>query len=228
MLKGKRGLVFCKEAGIREELNQTLLNARAFVYTAKKGEELQQALTEDHPHFVILDEKAAQANQFQILGQIRQHPSAGRIPLVVLVPSRTVSVCRPLIQKGVDRVLKSSIGNEMLGLEIQSLLRRAISFQQEDEILDFGGIQLISNLRHVLVAGRRVSLTKVEYRVLRELLGKKGEVVSRENLANHFLSLRNSNDRTLDVHINALRRKLKSFGSKIVTVRGRGYLFRID
>ncbi len=226
MLQGKRGFLLLKEPGLRDRLSAHLLGQGLIVQSYKKADEFLASLKKDKPQFAIVGGRLAQDNQYSLVQKVRGHSTCGPLPVLVLSKNMEVDFQRSLIQSGADRVLKSDTDFDAVTLELFALLRRSQSYQKEDEVLDFGIIHINPSRQQVRVSGKEVKLTEIEFNVLLELVSKKGEVVSREKLSQRFLSFRNSSDRTLDVHINALRRKLGAQGQKLTTVRGRGYMFR--
>jgi DNA-binding response OmpR family regulator len=93
------------------------------------------------------------------------------------------------------------------------------------EVLEAGNIVVVPPARSVIVDGRRIALTSVEYGILERLAREAGRVVSRDQLMQAACGREASPlDRALDVHISHLRRKLHPCGSQIVTVRSVGYV----
>ena len=88
-------------------------------------------------------------------------------------------------------------------------------------------VTLDASARRLSVAGRPLELTTIEFEILARLVQSAGEVVGRERLvADVFERQFNPEDRSLDVHVSRLRKKLWPHGSLIVTIRGVGHLLR--
>jgi two-component system response regulator CpxR len=88
-------------------------------------------------------------------------------------------------------------------------------------------VTLEAAARRLSIEGRPLHLTTVEYEILARLVRAAGEVVARERIAGEvFDRALNPEDRSLDVHISRLRRKLGPHGSMIVTIRGVGHMLR--
>jgi DNA-binding response OmpR family regulator len=77
----------------------------------------------------------------------------------------------------------------------------------------------------VTIDGSEVALTLTEFKILSELLKQSGQVLTREKLRERALGNLNVTDRTIDVHMASLRKKLGTIGNQIETVRGVGYRF---
>jgi len=88
-----------------------------------------------------------------------------------------------------------------------------------------GEIKVDSTAYRVHVGEREVSLTLTEFRILQVLLGHRETVLTRDQLRAQGLGSNHATDRTVDVHIAAIRRKLGAAGDRIRTVRGVGYCF---
>jgi DNA-binding response OmpR family regulator len=108
-------------------------------------------------------------------------------------------------------------------------LRRsgATEFPGTSAILRVDDLELDPGARTVLTKGKSIELTDVEFSLLEALMRSPGKVVSREELAAHALGRSlNAFDRSLDMHVSRLRRKLdevSSSGDRIKTIRGAGY-----
>jgi DNA-binding response OmpR family regulator len=88
-------------------------------------------------------------------------------------------------------------------------------------------VTLEAAARRLSIEGRALHLTTVEYEILARLVRSAGEVVAREQIVGEvFARALNPEDRSLDVHISRLRRKLGPHGSMIVTIRGVGHMLR--
>lgn len=114
---------------------------------------------------------------------------------------------------------------EELFARIEASLRRSNSYLTPERTITFQNLRINLRTHQVFVDESLIELTSTEYRVFLELILKRGEILPREKLASKFLTLRNNNPRTLDVHVTSLRKKLGHFSDHIKTVRGRGYMF---
>ncbi|WP_040517575.1 response regulator transcription factor [Gordonia neofelifaecis] len=113
---------------------------------------------------------------------------------------------------------------------VRALMRRSVAAVDEEEVLDIGGIRLDSRARRVVVDGEDLTLANREFDLLRFLMERAGEVVSRDDIMTAVwgsTDLRSS--KTLDMHISWIRRKIGDDRPKerrhIVTVRGVGFRF---
>ena len=105
---------------------------------------------------------------------------------------------------------------------------RRAQAQDEEGVIRFQGLVLDDNRKEVWVDGEHVALTRIEYSLLLMMLENRGRILSRQQLINHVwphdvIVL----DRTVDVNITRLRRKVKAYAEHIVTRQGFGYGFEV-
>ena len=112
-------------------------------------------------------------------------------------------------------------------LRVQSLLRRGQNSQQQKSILSYQGLIIDRNMKSCEVDGVNVPLTKKEFDILELFLSSPEIIFSREEILDKVweedvLVI----DRTIDVNINRLRKKLGEYGKNIITKSGYGYGFK--
>lgn len=191
---------------------------------------LERALHGDHL-LVVLDVMLPGLNGFEVLRRIR---AKSRIP-VLLLTARGEDVDRIVgLEIGADDYLPKPFNPRELVARIRAILRRTRNPEKPGtpappEILRVGDVELDSGTRTVLLKGRPVDLTSVEFSLLQVLLREAGQVVPRERLTDMVLSRKFSPfDRSIDMHVSKIRKKLgdsDSNGDHIKTVRGVGYIF---
>ncbi|MDD2557500.1 MAG: response regulator transcription factor [Desulfuromonadaceae bacterium] len=208
---------------------------------------VQAALTQK-VDLVILDVMLPEMNGFDVLRAIRKE---SQVPIIMLT-ARGEEIDRIVgLELGADDYLPKPFNPRELMARIRAIQRRLITqrdaVQSGDtsgsETLEVGDIRLFPGSRTVQRAEQNLELTSAEFDLLAMLLRHAGEVVSRQELVEEVLGRRNSPyDRSVDVHISALRRKLKQHpdeaqkkrdqqGGKvqererIVTVRNAGYMY---
>ena len=192
---------------------------------------IARALSGEHD-FIVLDVMLPGVNGFEVLRTVRK---SSAIPVLMLT-ARGEDVDRIVgLEMGADDYLPKPFNPRELIARIRAIQRRGEAQQstKDDERparrFSIGDIELDRSTRTVRKKGRAVELTAVEFDLLEMLLKAAGEVVSRRDLVNKVLG-RNLDpfDRSIDVHISSLRKKLghKVKGmERIRTVRGIGYLY---
>jgi len=173
---------------------------------------------------VILDVMLPVLDGFELLKQIRRRSS---VPVIMLT-ARTAQTDRIAgLDAGADDYLPKPFGPEELLARMRAVLRRAGQGTPPFQVAEAGGVRVDSQIRAAWVEGEAIDLTAIEFDILDFLVRSAGRVVSRNELA-AVLYQRESTpyERSLDVHISHLRKKLER-GDRIQirTVRGVGYLF---
>lgn len=175
---------------------------------------------------VLLDVMLPGLDGFEVLRQLR---STSRVR-VLLLTARGDDVDRIVgLEIGADDYLPKPFNPRELLARMRAILRRSGSVEQASAsaILRVDDLELDPGARTVLTKRKAVDLTNVEFSLLEALMRSPGKVVSREELAERALG-RNLNpfDRSLDMHVSRLRRKLdeaSSSGDRVKTIRGAGY-----
>lgn len=183
----------------------------------------------DPPDLVVLDVMLPGKNGFDVLREVRARSS---LPVVMLT-ARGEDIDRIVgLELGADDYLGKPFNPRELAARVRAVLRRAgggegsgtamAVYRVEDLLLDSG-------TRIARLGGGEVALTGVEFSLLERLVRAAGRVVSRDDLSREVLGRRPSSfDRSLDVHMSSIRRKLGSApggGERIKTVRGVGYQY---
>jgi two-component system response regulator CpxR len=185
---------------------------------------LARALAGEHD-LLLLDVMMPALDGFELLRLLRRQ---SQVPVIMLTARTTQSDRVAGLDAGADDYLPKPFGTEELIARIRAVLRRSVRGPKESEILQVGGIKLIPPAREVFVEDRPVALTTVEYDILEFLAHSAGRIVSRDELTAALYQRRATKfDRTLDMHICNLRKKLGCHGGLIATVRGVGYLCRV-
>jgi two-component system, OmpR family, response regulator CpxR len=171
---------------------------------------------------VILDVMMPVLDGFEVLRQLRKHST---VPVIMLT-ARTEQEDRVAgLNAGADDYLSKPFGPEELLARMRAVWRRAKASAIELQALSAGVLRLDPSTRMVWENDQRLSFTSVEIDILELLMRSAGRVVSREELTAGILQRELTPwDRSVDVHISHLRKKLEGLAS-IQTVRGVGYLF---
>ena len=210
------------------ELLSSLLTLEGFdVQTANNGLEALQKLDESH-ELILLDVMMPKLNGIETLKEIRK---VSNVPIMMLT-ARGEDIDRVLgLELGADDYLPKPFNDRELIARIKAILRRSASPSNNIsnvEILSFDGITL--NFSHGIATynEENLNLTDYEFKILCLLLKSKGNMVSREELSLEVMEKPLTPfDRSLDMHISNLRRKLPERKSKLPwfkTLRGKGYL----
>ena len=211
------------------ELLSSLLTLEGFdVQTANNGLEALQKLDESH-ELVLLDVMMPKLNGLDTLKEIRK---VSNVPVMMLT-ARGDDIDRVLgLELGADDYLPKPFNDRELVARIRAILRRSVSpsnnVDDTKEILSFDNITLYLTRQTAMYDEKNLNLTDYEFKILQRLIESKGDIVTREELSLEVLGKTLSPfDRSLDMHISNLRRKLPERESKLPwlkTLRGKGYL----
>ncbi len=191
---------------------------------------LEAALSGEHD-MAILDVMLPKMNGFDVLRNLREQ---SKLPVIMLT-ARGDDMERIVgLEIGADDYLPKPFNPRELAARLRAILRRsAVSSNGSDaaEKIDLDGIQLSPSSRTAMLDGTELNLTSVEFALLHELLKEAGKVVKKDDLSESVLERKLSPyDRSLDMHISNLRRKLgpRTDGSeRIKTIRSVGYIYTL-
>jgi two-component system phosphate regulon response regulator PhoB len=223
----KTVLVIDDEPEIVKLVDYNLTKAGYLVLTARDGEGGLTAAKKHRPDLVILDVMMPGMDGWEVCRKLRQDPETSTLPILMLTAKAEEGDRVLGLELGADDYVTKPFGVRELGARVKALFRRAEAAGQPAEVLKSGKL-VIDSARHVVTAaGKAVELTATEFNLLRALAERAGRVLSREDLIS---KARGEDaaviDRTIDVHVAALRKKLGKQGELIETVRGVGYRLR--
>ena len=211
------------------ELLSSLLTLEGFdVQTANNGLEALQKLDESH-ELVLLDVMMPKLNGLDTLKEIRK---VSNVPVMMLT-AKGDDIDRVLgLELGADDYLPKPFNDRELVARIRAILRRSVSpsnnVDNTKEILSFENVTLYLTRQTAMYDEKNLNLTDYEFKILHRLIESKGDIVTREELSLEVLGKTLSPfDRSLNMHISNLRRKLPERESKLSwfkTLRGKGYL----
>lgn len=211
------------------ELLSSLLTLEGFdVQTANNGLEALQKLDESH-ELVLLDVMMPKLNGLDTLKEIRKVSNVA----VMMLTAKGDDIDRVLgLELGADDYLPKPFNDRELVARIRAILRRSVSpsnnVDDKKEILSFENVTLYLTRQTAMYGEENLNLTDYEFKILQRLIESKGDIVTREELSLEVLGKTLSPfDRSLDMHISNLRRKLPERESKLFwfkTLRGKGYL----
>ena len=174
---------------------------------------------------IILDVMLPVLNGFELLAQIRRRSS---VPVIMLT-ARTEQEDRIAgLDAGADDYLPKPFGPEELLARIRAVLRRAgYTGSAKSPLIEVAGLRLNSQSREVWLDDQPVELTSIEFDILDLLARSSGRIVSRDELTAALYQRESTPyERSLDVHMSHLRKKLERGDRPLIrTVRGVGYLF---
>lgn len=165
------------------------------------------------------------------LRALRAEPALRRLPVLCVDPRAGTSEAVALLDAGADDAITRPFQAPVFLARVRTLLRRAVwageaPAEEAVTVLRAGTLELRLLSRQCLQSGRAVELTRLEFELLAQLLRYPDRAFKREELLSAVWNYPgNVETRTLDKHVESLRRKLGSSGSALQTVHGVGYRF---
>lgn len=175
------------------------------------------------PHLVLMDIGLPFYNGYYWCGEIRKLSS---VPILFLSSASDNMNIVMAINMGGDDFIAKPFDLEVLCAKIQAVLRRTYSFQGQSSVLEYCGVILNLADMSLFYEGKRIELSRNEFKIMQILFENPGNIVTRESImkrlwdAEYFVD-----DNTLTVNINRLRKALEQGGLKdfILTRKGVGY-----
>lgn len=178
---------------------------------------------------VVLDLMLPKLGGFEVLRSLR---ASSGVPVLILT-ARGDEVEKVLgLESGADDYLAKPFHPRELIARMRAILRRSRSPLKPSEVLAVEDVTLHPQAREVTVGGSPVHLTSTEFALLEAFLSRAGSVVNREELTETVFGRKSTGsfDRSIDVHVSNLRKKLGSIGNsdRIKAIRGSGYIYVIS
>jgi len=189
------------------------------VHDGKTGLEVAQQGGID---LIILDVMLPGLDGFEILKRLR---TESKIPVLMLT-ARGQDVDRIVgLELGADDYLPKPFNPRELSARVKAILRRTEAKTNRGRV-EVNGVALDPGTREVICEGKAVDVTTLEFDILEQLMRNAGRVVSRDGLMESLYNRKATPfDRSIDMHVSHLRRKLEGGRPVIKTIRGVGYQF---
>lgn len=202
-------------------MQDTLADAGYEPMLAADGQEALDLLMQKHVDLMILDVMMPKLDGFSLLSTIRH--SGSQLPVLVLTAKEAMADKKQGLRLGADDYMTKPADEEELLLRIGALMRRAQAISSRR--LTVGGTTLVYDSLSVECGGSVTELPRKEFQLLYKLLSCPDKTYTRRQLMDEIWDLgSDSDEHTVNVHINRLRDRLKENRDfAIVTVRGLGY-----
>ncbi|HEY3528140.1 MAG TPA: response regulator transcription factor [Nocardioides sp.] len=214
-------LVIEDDPSIRAALEQGLVERGHSVQSAATGIAGLEAVLGDHPDLVLLDLGLPDVDGLTVIGMIR---AAGSVPIIVLTAVDDDPTMVAALDAGADDYVVKPFGFEQVTARVRAVLRRTHRHASSDPIR-VGELTIHAPTRTATLADRPLELTRREFDLLLALAARTGEVVSKRTLLADVWQHADGSDRTVDVHLSWLRRKLGETAAQpryLQSVRGVG------
>lgn len=225
-----RILVVDDEEDLCEILKFNLENEGYWVDTANSAEEaLKMDLSQYH--ILLLDVMMGEISGFRMANMLKKNKDTAHIPIIFITAKDTENDTITGFNLGADDYISKPFSIREVIVRVKAVLRRASSslLNKTEEVLEYKGLSLNVPQKKVCIDGSEIALTKKEFEILMLFLQNKGRVFSREDiLAKVWQDEVFVLDRTIDVNITRLRKKIGEYGKRIVTRLGYGYCFECE
>jgi DNA-binding response OmpR family regulator len=183
------------------------------------------ALLTDQPDVVVLDLGLPDVDGAQVLRMIR---STSEVPVIVATARSGTQAMVDVLDAGADDYVIKPYATAQLEARIRAVLRRGAA-DNEPDVLEAAGLRVDRTAHTASLAGEPLDLTRLEFQLLVHLMQHQGQVLSKPKLlAEVWHQAGGGSDRTVDVHLSWLRRKLGETAAEprfLHTVRGVGVRF---
>lgn len=226
----KSVLLIEDDVGIAEVVRDVIESEGFVFYHASRGEKGLADAQEKLPALILLDLNLPDLNGTEICRKLKDHARTKKIPIIFLSGKGHDTDVVLGLGLGADDYVRKPFSSHELVARVHAVLRRVPQSQPPTEAISslneirHGAISMDRARFEVRANGQLTPLTLVEFEILWVLTERPGNVFSREQLLDK-LNQGDSVviDRTIDVHIGAIRKKLGTYGNAILTVRGLGY-----
>lgn len=218
-------LVVDDEQRMRTLIKDFLVKKDYEVIEAKDGEEALKIFEEKQESIgmILLDVMMPKLDGWSVLRQIRQ---TSKVPIIMLTARGEEQDELFGFELGVDEYISKPFSPKILVARVEAIMKR--TNQKQNNITDYGGIEIDEDGRSVKVDGKVVEMSLREYELLKYMVDNIGIALSRDKILNNVWNYDYYGDsRTIDSHVKKIRHKLGKKGKYIKTMRGIGYKFEI-
>lgn len=225
----KKVLVVDDERDLVDILEFNLRREQYDVVTAYDGETALDVARREVPDLVLLDLMLPGIGGLEVCRRLRADARTAQVPIVMLTAKGEESDAVIGLAQGADDYIRKPFGVKELMARVAAQIRARGRSADEavPNVLRYGGLTIDSDRFVASFGNGPLPLTTTEFKLLRHLVARKGRVFTRGELLD---AVRGQDalveERTIDVHVAAVRRKLGDFGRFVETVRGVGYKCR--
>lgn len=179
------------------------------------------------PDLILLDRMIPKITGDEVARRLKREPRTASIPIIMITAKAEESDELAGLAIGADDYIRKPFTMKLLLARVAAILRRHDPAADDGAVIASGPVVLDRGRHEVRVGARSIALTATEFRVLAALLLARGRVLDRDQLLDEVVgSGVGVTNRTIDVHVAALRKKLAAAAAWLQTIRGVGYTFR--
>lgn len=179
-----------------------------------------------NPDLILLDIMLPHLSGIDACGMLKKDQRTKQIPIIFLSSQSKISDVTKGLDIGADDYVTKPFDQKELISRIKARLRGK---EQNTPLIIIGDLSIDPSAREVKFKNRKIKLTLTEFDILRLIISKSGTIVSREDIIDsvHKASKKEINNRTVDVHIRAIRKKIPEIQKFLTSIYGSGYKFEI-
>jgi two-component system alkaline phosphatase synthesis response regulator PhoP len=204
---------------------QVMLGREYQVICASNGLEGIEKAKKEIPHLILMDVVMPTLNGYDTCKQLRSDTTTASIPIIFLSGKNTSTEVTYGLSMGADDYLPKPFDHQELLLRIKSRLDR---LSTAVDVVRVGKLEIKTADRQVQYLNRPIELTLTEFDLLRLLALRHGTIVSREDIMKEIWknSTDKTKERTIDVHVRSIRKKIPEMENHIDSIYGVGYLYK--
>lgn len=179
-------------------------------------------------NLLLLDVMMGEISGFKMASMLRKNEKTANIPIIFLTAKDTENDMLTGFNLGADDYISKPFSIRQVIARVKAVLRRTAESNERKTsyVLTYGTLELDTKRIKASIDGQEIPLTKKEFEILKLLLENRGNVFSREEILSRiWKDEAYVLDRTIDVNITRLRKKISPYGKNIVTRLGFGYCF---
>jgi DNA-binding response OmpR family regulator len=208
-----------------------LYNLRAAGYQAEAAYSAEEAIDKEPSEFdlLLLDVMMPGLSGFELARRLKGDEATATIPIIFLTAKDTEEDMLHGFGLGADDYVKKPFSVREVMARVKAVLNRSESADADKpKTLQYEGLAIDLSHKSVTVDGEAVALTKTEFELLALLLSHRGEVFSRQQILDSVWPQDVIvTDRTVDVNVTRMRKKIGRYGQMIVSRQGFGYVFEL-
>jgi two-component system alkaline phosphatase synthesis response regulator PhoP len=197
------------------------------VAAASDGKDALKLALDGGFDLIVLDILLPGLNGFEVCKKLRE--AGVKTPVLMVTAAKTEEMDKVMgLELGADDYITKPVGSRELVARVKAILRRARKDDDTDDVFKFGDVEVDFGSHEVLKQGKEVHLTALEFNLLKLLIARRGQVVTRNQILDEAWGEAVVAYRTIDPHIAHLRKKIEDDPANpvhILGVRGVGYRF---
>lgn len=191
---------------------------------ARDGRQALEMVDARRPDLIVLDVMLPVYDGVTVATRLRSDDTTEHVPIVMLTAKAGETDQVTGLKAGADDYITKPFSVPVLLARIEAVLRRSASREGVSTVLSLGPVDVDTERHEVRIGNQPIRLTLTEFRLLSTLVAAPGRVLTRQSLIARAIGPGITvTERTIDVHVAAIRKKLGDSGAMIKTVRGVGY-----